>query len=144
MRYLALIFAFTAVVTLSACGPDTTLDSDPELDYYLKLYLRWAPSNGHLDELTKLKFGSTGTDAVAACTKQKVGSGKFFTWNREIVVKRIDVDSRLAALVMHELGHCLHDKKHSEDPKSLMHSKIYWDADYWDQHLEEQVEGMFQ
>ncbi len=56
-------FALVVLLLLCACGQDKSLDSDPELDYYLGLYLRLAPNQGKLDELDSLHFVTSLPDS---------------------------------------------------------------------------------
>lgn len=132
----------TALFLLACIGCGSEPDIAPSLKSILDLYLQNAPTNGHFEELTKVKFGNPGTSAegvslVGACEvsgSKKIG-GKSYFQKREIIVRDLPITPSFEAAVLHELAHCLHDLEHVEDPKALMAKKHFDNDEYWSENL---------
>ena len=130
----------------TACGQDEAyLKSDPELDYYLRWYLRVAPTDGALKELATLEFGTPPEGKVGYCEVMPIKTG-YRTWSRTraITVKKLNRDGFLAAVVMHELAHCLHDFEHEEAKGHLMSDPMDDDAAWWDANIQTELERLWQ
>lgn len=146
---------FLLAVILTGCGSEHDLTADLELRVYLDQYLKIAPNEGHLADLTELKFGTPPNGRIGFCYATNIAQGTSVqvSLSRKIVVIRPEdipvtggrMDARFGAVVMHELGHCLHDKKHSNEPDSIMSPKVGYahDEAWWSEHLDEKIAEMF-
>ncbi len=71
----------------------------------------------------------------ALCYEGKITINKF-EWD-------IKPDCKKEILVYHELGHCLLNKTHSENPNSIMYKYSNLDCDYYLEHRTELLDELF-
>lgn len=140
MKFLMImLLAFVA----NACGGRSRF-VDPRLLPTLQLYLDNAPDRGLIKRLYELKFGQPSSDDYEGETI----NGRLDNGDPAIVIVVRDQpgdDCKLQRLVLHELGHALHDLEHSDDENSLMYREM-------DPHskpgackdIEAQIRAMFQ
>lgn len=140
------------LMILHGCGIERNID--PALRPLLEYYLSFAPHEGNLSELVSFRFGTLGNKTEGSC--QSIGNRKT-AWGlvklptiREIIVISPEVGFEFSwkAAVMHELGHCLHNKQHSETPGDIMYGYTTgedYEADeaYWEENLEPKMREMF-
>ncbi len=113
---------------LTACGQEHEQEIDPAFRPVLELYFALAPDRGHYDQVTSMKIGTPpdGKDGVCRVESDVVGGKKIpGTEQRTItVVPRESLSPvQWETVVMHELGHCLHDLKHVDNPESIMYGE---------------------
>ncbi len=150
MKTLVLLLA---LVGCNGCGAEEiVLDVDAELAPYLQIYLSLAPDQGHLDRLAELKFGTPPpgrggkcfTDSLVIPEVKGAWAETAISDTRTIVIKRPKkYNARFAALVIHELGHCLHDLEHVDDPYAVMAFDRKGKNEYWEDNLALKVKQMF-
>lgn len=140
------------LIFLLGCGVDRNID--PALRPLLEYYLSFAPHEGNLSQLVSFRFGTLGRTTEGSC--QSIGNRKT-GWGliklptiREIIVITPEegFESSWKAAVMHELGHCLHNKRHSETPGAIMYGyttgeDYQADEEYWEENLELKMREMF-
>ncbi len=143
LRFTLFVLCYVFV----GCGADQRdPDVDPELATYLGMYLRIAPSDGHLEQLTSLKWGEIDNPAFeGTCKFEEMDiAGKAAHTKRWIIIEPHALDSKLAAIVLHELGHCLHDLKHIPGTRGqIMSPSQINSVQYWDVNLETKAQEMF-
>ncbi len=147
MKILLAFVLASFLVGCNGCGRkgEEELEIDPELRPMLELYLKNAPNEGRLAKLRSFKFGTPHGDDLGNCE-----------WNRDNFLGRNQVELRIVILrstnefeyawkktALHELGHCLHELPHSDDPESLMYPGNEHEAEYWENKLPEAVRELF-
>lgn len=137
---------------LFGCGVDREID--PALKPLLDYYLSFAPNKGNVDQLVSFRFGTLGRTTEGSC--QPIGNRKR-AWGlvklptiREIIVITPEEGFEYSwkAMVMHELGHCLHNKGHSPTRGDIMYAHLTGenpeeDEQYWKENLEAEMHEMF-
>lgn len=142
MKALLVIIA----LLVTACGKDQRVDYRlrPALDYYLSI----APNQGALDDLISLEFGTLPEGRNGYCDRgtQMVIGGRRVYRDLVITIREGAYNSYMKALVSHELAHCLHSKDHTHtnDKYALMNPEMTTRTAYWDEHLDEQLRGVFE
>ncbi len=131
---------------LWACGESfepTKLTADRDLEPTLNYYLLHAPNPGKLDELESLRFGHK-----AGCTttivNERVGSQVVNTYTtRTVTIVRTQLDYRLRAEVLLQLGRCLHGLYDTAGTHDIMNPAREGDNDYWQANLDTAAWRMF-
>lgn len=140
MRIILCALLFTA------CGSPHRLEVDPRLQPYLDTYLSYAPTEGNLKMMDSITIGNPGPDKEGVCEKlTKIDTP--LRVNRNIVVLEINLQDWYGAkVIFHELGHCLHDLKHSSNPDDIMYDERNGEdsrEEFWRDHIYERLDAMF-
>lgn len=155
-KLLILIVVFLSS-GISACGqlkdyklvskpppPDYHLYTDPELEYYLSWYLRSAPDEGKLKYVSTVKFGVPSDGSMVRCQIIEMDKYRTRAEERKIIVRRPKAyDGTFTRNIMHEFAHCLHNKHHVDDPTAIMYETNVQSEEFWDEHIDEKMEGLF-
>lgn len=141
--FLGLFFSIVAL----GCGTEPA-SIDRDLRPILDLYLLRAPSEGLLHLLRSMQFGELDEGFRGGCFYggNKIAGVKVGE-TRRIVVNRKDVFSaKWKRVVLHELGHCIHDLEHSDNPEDIMYGEGVNERDeqWWKDHLLEKLDEMFE
>ena len=135
---------FILALLVTGCGVEESepKEFDPELASLVHYYLAFAPDKGELDKLAVMKFGDVDKDGKQAwCQVENIGSP---FERREITVEpREDRGYLFKTTVMHELGHCLHDLEHSDEPYAIMNPQREGDEAYWQENFDAKLAEMF-
>lgn len=141
-----------SVLVLSGCGFEEFREPrkiDRDLQPILNLYLLHAPNEGRLDDLRVLKFGGMRLESDAGtCEKSKqvvpVLKGTLWTDFSISVYRDPEFSNSWKRIVLHELGHCLHGLDHSSNPDDIMYGGEDERPEFWDEHLIERLDAMFE
>jgi hypothetical protein len=126
------------ILSLIAVGCREETRVDPDLRPMLDLYLAHAPSDGKLEHLKEMIHGDTG-ESFGMCWKRSRPQ------ERRIHIKPGLDEMAQNLTALHELGHCLHDLDHTDDPKSIMYAggEPIPDDGWWREHMIDQLKAMF-
>lgn len=147
------IFCLTSACGRQSDGPKI----DPTLQQGVNLYLQFAPNHGDWDKLTEVSLydGDTsdipGAEEIGACesfdehTPKQLGHKVIpGSETRRVYVKLGQTEYLSQAVIAHELGHCLHNFDHVDDPDAIMQPVVgSQDEIYWKEHLSERLYEMF-
>lgn len=137
----------TILFSIVACGREETADVDTELQGYVDNYLAAAPNSGFYETIESIKFGELPKGTSGRCFKEpgKYDNDLFENPKRRVVVIRKPKYEKIEVerTVYHELGHCVHGRRHSDDPKSIMYYKNEHSVEYLEKNLPSMLRKMF-
>lgn len=144
-------FLLTILILLSSFGcREDYLEIDPELEEVLIFYLSIAPTQGSLNQMTSIRWGDPGDGNAGSCNRFGRNYGLFSRRSKEIVIRRDDAHPCMTRrTIVHELAHCLHDFKHTDDPNDIMFGgdEVVDDLEvreeFWCKNIEEKTKGLF-
>lgn len=130
MRFIVALAIFSSAYGCGRYEQEIAADLRPYLDHYLEV----APSRGRADQLTSMTFGELESGVNGVCNID--GS------ERTITIARRDNDlepSLFAATIYHEIGHCLHDLRHTDGEFDIMNPHRNQAANFWRENIEDRL-----
>lgn len=139
----ALLLLTLLLAGCTGCGSESA-EVNSELRPILNEYWQFAPNAGKYDLIESIDFGPVNDgDAIGTCETD---------WERIAGVKtkevrKIIIDPKaktwgpqfFKTAVLHELGHCIHDLRHTKGKYDIMNPRRYGDSVFWTQERIDQA-----